>query len=58
MMTRDERRSLDPRIGAASYAVDFVAAALGAKHLGASNRAMVGAGLGTLLGLFTAAYLV
>ena len=39
-------------IGAASYAVDFIAAALGAKHLGASKRAMVGAGLGTLLGLF------
>ncbi len=39
-------------LGAASYAVDFVAAALGAKHLGASKRAMVGAGLGTLLGLF------
>jgi uncharacterized protein YqgC (DUF456 family) len=39
-------------IGAASYLVDFVAAALGAKHLGASKRAMVGAGLGTVLGLF------
>jgi uncharacterized protein YqgC (DUF456 family) len=39
-------------IGAASYGVDFVAAALGAKKLGASNRAMLGAGLGTLLGLF------
>lgn len=39
-------------IGAASYAVDFVAAALGAKHLGASKRAMVGAALGTVLGLF------
>jgi len=39
-------------IGAASYGVDFVAAALGAKRLGASPRAMVGAGLGTLLGLF------
>ena len=39
-------------IGAASYGVDFVAAALGAKHMGASKRAMVGAGLGTLLGLF------
>ena len=35
-----------------SYAVDFVAAALGAKHLGASPRAMTGAALGTLLGLF------
>ena len=39
-------------IGAASYGVDFVAAALGAKHLGASKRAMVGAAFGTLLGLF------
>jgi uncharacterized protein YqgC (DUF456 family) len=38
-------------IAAASYAVDFVAAALGAKHLGASPRAMTGAALGTLLGL-------
>jgi uncharacterized protein len=39
-------------IGAASYAVDFVGAALGAKHLGASPRAMTGAALGTVLGLF------
>ena len=39
-------------IGAASYGVDFAAGALGAKHLGASKRAMVGAGLGTVLGLF------
>lgn len=39
-------------IAAASYGVDFVAAALGVKRLGASPRAMVGAGLGTLLGLF------
>jgi uncharacterized protein YqgC (DUF456 family) len=39
-------------IGAASYGVDFVAAALGAQRLGASKRAMVGAGLGTVLGLF------
>jgi uncharacterized protein YqgC (DUF456 family) len=39
-------------IAAASYAVDFVAAALGAKTLGASRRAMVGAGLGTIAGLF------
>lgn len=38
-------------IGAASYAVDFVAAALGARHVGASPRAVVGAGLGTLLGI-------
>ena len=39
-------------IGAASYGIDFVAAALGAQHLGASKRAMAGAALGTLLGLF------
>ena len=39
-------------IGAASYGVDFAAAALGAKHLGASKRAMAGAALGTLFGLF------
>jgi uncharacterized protein YqgC (DUF456 family) len=39
-------------IAAASYGVDFVAAALGAKHLGASPRAMAGAAIGTLLGLF------
>ena len=39
-------------IGAASYLVDFAAAALGAKKFGASSRAMIGAGLGTLLGLF------
>ena len=39
-------------IAAASYGVDFVAAALGVKRLGASPRAMIGAGLGTLFGLF------
>lgn len=39
-------------IAAASYLVDFVGAALGAKHLGASSRAMLGAGLGTVAGLF------
>jgi uncharacterized protein YqgC (DUF456 family) len=39
-------------IGAASYLVDFAAGALGARTFGASTRAMVGAGLGTLLGLF------
>jgi uncharacterized protein len=38
-------------IGAASYAVDIVAAALGARHVGASRAAVVGAGLGTLLGI-------
>ena len=39
-------------IGAASYGVDFVAAAAGARRLGASKRAMAGAALGTLFGLF------
>jgi uncharacterized protein YqgC (DUF456 family) len=38
-------------IGAASYLVDFVAAALGAQRVGASKRAVVGAAMGTLLGL-------
>lgn len=38
-------------IGAASYAVDFLAAAVGVKRLGASPRAMTGAALGTLAGL-------
>jgi uncharacterized protein YqgC (DUF456 family) len=38
-------------IGAASYTVDFVAAALGAQRIGASKRAIGGAALGTLLGL-------
>jgi len=39
-------------IGAVSYGVDFLAAALGARHLGASRRAMAGAALGTVFGLF------
>jgi uncharacterized protein len=39
-------------IGTASYFIDFVAAAMGAKHMGASPRAVAGAALGTLLGLF------
>jgi hypothetical protein len=39
-------------IGVASYFVDFAATALGAKKLGASPRAMAGAALGTLGGLF------
>ena len=38
-------------IGAVSYTVDFVAAGLGAKHVGASRLAVGGAALGTLLGL-------
>ena len=39
-------------IGIATYGVDFIASALGAKHLGASKRAMAGAALGTVLGFF------
>ena len=38
-------------IAAASYLVDFVAAAVGAQRVGASKPAIVGAALGTLLGL-------
>jgi uncharacterized protein YqgC (DUF456 family) len=38
-------------IGAASYVVDFVAAALGARQVGASRSAIAGAGLGTLFGI-------
>lgn len=39
-------------IGVATYGVDFIATALGARHLGASTRAMAGAAVGTVLGLF------
>ena len=39
-------------IGAATYFIDMAAAALGARHLGASPRAMAGAALGTIAGLF------
>jgi uncharacterized protein YqgC (DUF456 family) len=39
-------------IALASYGVDFLAVALGARRLGASPRAMTGAALGTLAGLF------
>ena len=35
-----------------SYAVDFAATALGAKRFGASKRAVIGAALGALVGLF------
>ena len=35
-----------------TYAVDFVATALGAKKFGASKRAALGAALGALVGLF------
>ena len=39
-------------LGVASYGIDFAAAALGVRRLGASRQAMAGAALGTLLGLF------
>ena len=39
-------------LGALSYSVDFVAAAMGAKRVGASPRAVFGAGVGTLLGFW------
>jgi hypothetical protein len=39
-------------LGLASYLIDFIAAMLGARRFGASARAMTGAALGTLLGLF------
>ncbi len=39
-------------VGVATYGVDFIATALGAKHLGASKRAMAGAAFGTVLGFF------
>jgi uncharacterized protein len=39
-------------IGLASYGIDFVAASVGVKRLGASSSAMAGAALGTLFGLF------
>ena len=36
-----------------TWALDYLAAALGAKRVGASGRAIVGAAIGTLLGVFT-----
>ena len=39
-------------LAAVSYGVDFIAAAVGAQRLGASRRAVIGAGLGTLAGVF------
>jgi uncharacterized protein YqgC (DUF456 family) len=39
-------------LAAATYTVDFIATALGVKRAGASTRAIVGATLGTLLGIF------
>jgi hypothetical protein len=39
-------------IALASYTIDFAAAAMGVRRLGATPRAMTGAAVGTLLGLF------
>ncbi len=39
-------------LAALTYAVDFAAGALGAKHFGASRRAVVGAAIGAVVGLF------
>src|SRR5690606_36216975 len=34
------------------YLLDFAATAFGARHFGASNRAMIGAAIGAVVGLF------
>lgn len=39
-------------MAALSYALDFAATALGARRFGASSRAITGAALGTVVGLF------
>jgi uncharacterized protein YqgC (DUF456 family) len=39
-------------LGLLTYAVDFAATALGAKRFGASKRAVIGAAVGGLVGLF------
>ena len=39
-------------VALASYGIDFAAVALGTRRLGATPRAMTGAAIGTLLGLF------
>ena len=39
-------------IGTVGVIVDFVASALGAKRVGASRRALWGAGIGTVVGMF------
>lgn len=39
-------------LGAVGVLMDFVSASLGAKRVGASRRAISGAGLGTLVGMF------
>ncbi|MGE7139505.1 DUF456 domain-containing protein [Luteibacter sp. NPDC031894] len=39
-------------VGAVGIALDFVSASLGAKRIGASPRALWGAGVGTVVGMF------
>ncbi len=39
-------------VGAVGVALDFVSASLGAKRIGASPRALWGAGMGTMVGMF------
>jgi uncharacterized protein YqgC (DUF456 family) len=39
-------------VGAVGVALDFVSASLGAKRIGASPRALWGAGAGTVIGMF------
>lgn len=39
-------------IGTAGVVIDFIASTLGARRVGASKRALWGAGLGTLVGMF------
>jgi uncharacterized protein YqgC (DUF456 family) len=39
-------------LAVASLAIDFAASALGARRVGATRKALIGAALGTLLGLF------
>ncbi len=40
-------------LAAAAFAVDYLAAVLGAKKVGASRLALIGAAIGTVLGIFT-----
>ncbi|URL57891.1 DUF456 domain-containing protein [Luteibacter flocculans] len=39
-------------VGAVGVALDFISASLGAKRIGASSRALWGAGVGTTIGMF------
>jgi uncharacterized protein YqgC (DUF456 family) len=39
-------------MAAAAWTVDYIAAVIGVKHVGASGKAMAGAGAGALLGVF------